>query len=309
MENSPCRQILARVPRRLNNLFAVRHILIDIALWAALLFLHGFYSGVPAAIAGALGFAVFCFRAFGMMHECVHGAAWVDRRWNHVLGAIYGVFCFLPFQSWRKFHLDHHMWTGNIERDPSMGIILKFKRDGFKMDRHAAWSWTHWVPTFAFLQHALFWKAVRGRDLFSVAGSIGFLGGAAYCLGPYAMATGLVIYLYMVEIINFPHHLDMVQHEGEARFSTHEQAQFARSCLYPRWFAHSVLLNFNLHTEHHLFPAHPWHQLDQLHEEIKSRGLLLNSCRGNEWILQNRKLPIEAILQRSFAPQERKDAA
>lgn len=177
------------------------------------------------------------------------------------------------------------------------------------MAGYASWSWRHWIPTFAFLQHVLFWKAVRGKDVLSVVASLCFLAAVGYSFGPAATVTGVAIYLYMVEIINFPHHLQLEQHEGDARFPTYEQAQFARSCIYPKWFSRNVLLNFNLHTEHHLFPAHPWYQLESLHEEIKASGLLINVCEGNEWIMNNRSKPIETVLLESFRSDQEKKSA
>lgn len=303
------REILARVPRSLNNNITLKHIFIDAAAWIALVYLNAKFPSIFASGLSAIGFAVLTFRAFGMMHECVHSAGLSNRRLNNVVGWIYGVLCYLPFRSWQKVHLDHHMWTGNLERDPTMGIILRFKKDGFKVAPYASWSWIHWVPTFAFLQHVLFWKATRGRDVLSVVVSILFLGGVVISFGPLTTALGVTLYLYMVEVINFPHHLELEQKEGEARFPAYDQARFARSCIYPKWFARVVLLNFNLHTEHHLYPAHPWYQLPQLHEEAQTAGLLINVCEGNEWIIRNRSRSIETVLLESFSSEQEKKAA
>lgn len=310
MKNPGHREILARIPRRLKNRFALKQLAIDFGAWAGLVVLNARYpASIIVGAISAVGFAVLSFRAFGLMHECVHSAGSTNRRFNNFLGTLYGVLCFLPFKSWQRLHLDHHMWTGNVERDPSMDIILRFKKNGFRMAAYASWSWTHWIPVFAFLQHIVFWRAVRGKELASVAGSIGFLAASGFALGIPATATGLTIYLYMVEIINFPHHLELPQYDGEARFAASEQAQFARSCIYPKWFARHVLLNFNLHSEHHLFPAHPWYQLEELHREIKAAGKLLNVCDGNEWILKNRSRAIETVLLESFASERKKESA
>jgi omega-6 fatty acid desaturase (delta-12 desaturase) len=279
----------------------VRHIVGDGILWCLLLSGRHLSDGVGMSFALACGLSIFYFRSFSMMHECVHYASSTSRRHNDIIGNIYGVFCFLPFRSWRDVHLNHHMWTGNVEKDPSSRILFEFKKAGYKTARYVIWSWKNWVPVLGFLQHVVFWKATRSKsELFFVALSVLLLGFTATKLGVGTTLVGLVIYLYMVEIINFPHHLGMPQFEGDARFPADAQAQFTRSCVYPKWFAHHVLLNFNLHTEHHLFPAHPWYALDELHAEISRRGLLLNRCESNDWILENRSKPIEELMRQTF---------
>jgi len=301
------RSILRRHPRRLEAWRAWEHVFIDCLLWTSALAMV--YSGLPAVLstlAAAVLFASFVFRAFGMMHECVHYLGYSDRRVNDAMGEVYGIFCFLPFSSWRRLHLDHHKWTGNVERDPSMKILLDFERDGFTVSKIVAASWSRWIPLFGFMQHVVFWKARKSRkQYFFRIGSLAYLGGAAYVLGPVTLILGIVIYLYLVEIINFPHHLEMVQWGGSSKFYIHDQHRFTRSCVYPRWLAHYVFLNFNLHTEHHLFPAHPWYQLDMLCEELSSSGARFNRSRGNEWILRNRRRPVDEVFAETFQRDSR----
>src|SRR5690606_35780940 len=81
---------------------------------------------------------------------------------------------------------------------------------------------------------------------------------------PMSVLPGLFLYLVMVEVINFPHHLELPQYEGEHKLKVWDQFLISRSCHYPKWFSHFVLNNFNLHAEHHLFPQAPWYMLDEL---------------------------------------------
>ena len=64
------------------------------------------------------------FRSFGLMHESSHGLATKNRRLNEWMGIINGCLCFLPFEGWKKSHMQHHRWSGNVERDPVMAFIL-----------------------------------------------------------------------------------------------------------------------------------------------------------------------------------------
>lgn len=310
MRNPIHREILALVPRRIRFSMTLRHFAGDLLLWALLFAGRRYSQGPLMSAAIASGLSIFYFRSFSMMHECVHSSSASSRKLNDFIGNIYGVFSFLPFRSWQQVHLNHHMWTGNVEKDPSSRILFEFKKNGYKTSGYVKWSWVNWVPVLAFLQHVVFWKATRSKsEGFFIALSVAFLGLTGVTMGWGTLFAGLLIYLYLVEIINFPHHLGMEQYEGEARFPADQQARFTRSCIYPKWLAHNVFLNFNLHTEHHLFPAHPWYALDDLHREISSRGLLLNRCEANDWILANRSRPIETIMRETFPEKKDRSAA
>jgi len=257
-------------------------------------------------VAAGLLFAAFVFRAFAMMHECVHSSAHAKRWVNNTLGEVYGVLCFLPFMSWRDLHLDHHKWTGNVERDPSMKILVNFQRDNFTVSKMVGKSWLYWIPLLGFMQNVVFWKAtISKREYKFGIGSIVYLGLSIYFLGPLTLVIGFIAYLYLVEIINCSHHLDLVQWTGEVQFRTYEQDQFARSCVYPKCLAHFLFLNFNLHAEHHLFPTHPWYQLDALHRDLRASEIELNTSDGTEWILHNRRRKVEEVFAGTFAVDRR----
>ncbi|MGZ3722405.1 MAG: fatty acid desaturase family protein [Bdellovibrionales bacterium] len=260
-------------------------------------------------LAAGFLYSIFIFRAFAFMHECVHSSVRAQKWVNTAFGEVYGIFSFLPFKSWRALHLDHHRWAGNVEKDPSMKILLGFERRGFKTAKIVSWSWKYWIPFLGFMQHLVFWTAtVSKKEYVFIVGSLVYVGAAGWFLGPVAFGTGLLSYLYLVEIINFPHHLGMVQQGGESRFPTLEQHHFTRSCVYPRWLAHGVFLNFNLHTEHHLYPSHPWYLLDAIHAELVASGESFNFSQGNDWILRNRRLPVEQLFLKTFKHSDDKAA-
>lgn len=301
--------LLKRNPRKLELRRLYIHFVVDVLLWVAIASLSLDIASVFAHALAAILFAFFSFRSFSLMHECVHSAGHSNRKMNNILGAVYGVFCFLPYARWRQLHLEHHIWTGNVDKDPSMKILIGFEAMGFKMPNHVDISWRKWIPFLGLMQHVVFWRQTLSAKQypFLIASAI-YLSASALLLGPLTLLVALAIYLEMVEIINFPHHLGMPQHKGEIRFATYEQSAFTRSCIYPKWFAHYVLLNFNLHNEHHLLPSHPWYQLDAIHEELKALGLELNSCAANAWIIENRMKPIDEVLMETFATERKKAA-
>jgi fatty acid desaturase len=111
-----------------------------------------------------------------------------------------------------------------------------------------------------------------------------------------SFAGALVLYLALTELINLPHHSDM-PFGFRARLRPWEQWRTARSCDYPRWIARAGLLNFNLHIEHHLFPALPWYRLERVRAELKPvLGEHYAEAVGAAWNVRNRGRDLQTVL-------------
>ncbi len=278
-----------------------------------------FEKSLIASVFSISCLSILFFRSFGMMHEAVHGALHSRRGVNEVLGYIYGTLCFLPFQLWQKLHLDHHRWSGNFDKDPVMGVVRRYHDNpslGFT-ESVLSFLWRAWVPVLATLQMIAFWKESfrlfkkedrlkNGLALLPVLFWCALLTLAPLHFTAFVFAPALVIYLMLVEAINFPHHLSMEKAWGDQSFPLPEQYRTARTCHYPKWFTHFVLLNFNFHVEHHLFPNLPYRELP------KAASLLENalesdyqSCSGFEWVRKNRQKPLRSVLlDESLTPGE-----
>jgi omega-6 fatty acid desaturase (delta-12 desaturase) len=105
------------------------------------------------------------------------------------------------------------------------------------------------------------------------------------------------LYLIGVEAINLPHHLQLPYHGGETKFHFWEQFKTARTCIYPRWIAQFIVLNFNYHIEHHLYPDAPWYYLKQIHQSI--RPLLQGSYNLDSqfrWIIKAKQQSLDQVL-------------
>lgn len=252
--------------------------------------------------------AVVCFRAFSAMHEATHGALDKNRRLNDVLGVLWGAICFLPYAQWRTGHLEHHLWAGNIERDPVMKLCIYVRRGG-KLPVIVEWAWKVWVPVLSILQQSVFWyncallvrKSPTVLNVASVLAPLFLWTGAMIGFGLnatlLALLPGIVGYLVLIEIVNFPHHLELPQKEGKTRLAPMHQFEIARSCSYPRWFERWVLLNFNYHVEHHLFPTLPWGELRATHLILKAElGSKYNFEPGFTWIIRNRHRKLADVL-------------
>lgn len=293
------------------DVFAQRHIAGDLVL----LLFAGFGARWTSTYAGtacaAVLLGIFMFRGFSLMHEAVHGIAHSRKTVNDRLGHIFGVFCFLPFSQWRQIHLDHHLWAGNFDRDPTMRILKQFRETGVAPSPSLEFAWRWCLPYVAFRQQVVFWRrscaAISASGgpanrlvLSELIGVTAFIAMGIVAFGPWCFLGAILVYLELVEWINLPHHLDLKQSGGDRKLSPLEQDSIARSIAYPAWFSRFVLLNFNYHVEHHLFPTLPWYQLDHAHRlvkrELKSK---LNLQNGNAWHRQARKLRFQQILERS----------
>lgn len=254
------------------------------------------------------------FRAFGMMHDAVHGSLCKSSALNDWLGIVYGGICFLPYTTWRSVHLDHHYWAGNAEKDPVMKIVREFPSKSATRQKIDTLLWRSWIPYMALLQEVVFWSAsiklVLGQSLqeggrlklvasiaapllaFTALWWAGRSLGSAWLLMPSVGA-----YLVLVEIVNFPHHLSLPRVTGEGKLSLWEQYKISRTCLYSAWFSRFVVLNFNYHAEHHMFPTLPWYELPRAHAKVRAANPEgYHMCEGHEWIRANRQKSLNEVL-------------
>ncbi len=146
--------------------------------------------------------------------------------------------------------------------------------------------------------------ARRPKTLLSGASVLAapLLWGALFFLLPASISGGVVLpaialYLLGTEIINAPHHLGLPQYGGDTKLPLWEQFRIARTCVYPRWLARFVVLNFNYHAEHHMFPDLAWYELPLAHEAV--RVIFAHGYHEDPqfaWVLRNRRRALLAVI-------------
>jgi fatty acid desaturase len=256
------------------------------------------------------------FHNFAILHEAGHGNL-SQREWvNSLTGSFASIFCFLPYFPWKYIHAEHHTWAGNVERDPTLKLVRDYERSQHMKNAVLKFAWRSWVPVLALGQHIVFWTyplglylqgRLRGGRLWRATGSVLLLACAYplfYWLWPQVFnlrvfGPSLLIYLIVVELINFPHHI------GTGLFALTEQGQklplwlqakVTRSCYYPAIFSDWLLMNFNFHIEHHLFPDLPWYDLRKARTITKSAlGDEYRESTGIDWNVENRVKPMEEV--------------
>ncbi len=289
-------------------LMLVQHILIDIAL-VGFSFILCFKSRGWQYLAVPL-LAIFMFRSFSMMHEGVHGLISKNKFVNDFFSLLSGVGCALPFEPWKVSHLSHHFWSGNYEKDPVMALVTILPKWSTRTIGVINFLWQKWMPILAFMQYGVFWilsiKNALQTKSFKFWLSLTLpvtCWTLLFWFAPFpilyqVLAPAIVLYLMMVDAVNLPHHLQLPMVQGDQKWPVWEQHQVARTCLYPHWLARFVVLNFNYHAEHHMYPDAPWYQLDQLHQSVQMElGSHQQMDPGFDWIRQNRKLHILAVIK------------
>jgi fatty acid desaturase len=217
-------------------------------------------------------FVVFLFNAH---HECIHQSAfrtpWLNKAVNWVLGLI----VFYPPEYFRYFHLTHHRFTQDRERDPEILPPPVTSRAGY------VW-WVAGPPYLkrrflGSLKHALTGKVPQpfipeqrkqqvvreARITWLVYGLVFVIACLTdpwapllYWLGPYILAQPLF-------------RLYQLGEHGGAEHSDYTLLNTRTTISNPfiRWIA----WNMPYHTEHHLYPGVPFHKLPRLHALVKHR--------------------------------------
>lgn len=307
----------------LKKLALIWHLLKDSLFIAAIYFSWNFFGDSPLRFLAIPLIAAFVFRNFSLMHDAVHKAV-SKRQWlNDSVGIIAGGVCLLPFEHWRRSHLEHHTWGGNLDKDPVTAFITLFPKFPPKVRNTLNFFWKSWFPLLAMVQYLVFWSLAAKITLksklspklsLSLFAPVAFWGTLAALLPVSFTLTaalpGLILYFLAVEVVNFPHHLQLPQFRGETRFAFWDQHLISRSCIYPKWFAGWVVLNFNYHTEHHLYPDVPWYHLSKLHEPVKQAlGELYNTDPNFLWILENKPKTLDEVIHYRAPEKNRSHAA
>jgi fatty acid desaturase len=266
-------------------------------------------AGITGYVLGQLLFVLVFFHNFAVLHECGHGNC-SRREWvNSLVGHIASVFCFMPYFPWKYIHAEHHTWAGNIEKDPTLRLVRNYEKSQHAKNWVIRAAWRTWVPLLALFQHVVFWTfplvllkegRLHGQRLRRSAFSVLLLVGTYTVLGWFfgswfSLATfgpALLIYLVVVELVNFPHHMgtQLFEHtERGGKLPLWQHNEVTRTCYYPPMISDLLFLNFNFHVEHHLFPDLPWFRLHDARPIAKQAlgGKYIETI-GINWNLENR---------------------
>jgi fatty acid desaturase len=293
-------------PKLLPNLAII---VFDALLGCAAVALLRMHSA-PAYVLAQLLLPIVFFNAFAILHEAGHGslsrATWL----NSLLGHIASSLCFVPYFPWKYIHKQHHAWAGNLERDPVLKSLQRWRGPGVPGIVSA--SWKSWVPLGGLLQHVVYWMyplVLRRQGELTPARAarcvLSWLWIPVSYLLLHALAPDVVrwtnvlpaiaLFLVAEELVNLPHHVGAPTFTG--KLAVWEQYLSTRSCYYPRGVSELLVLNFNFHIEHHLFPSLPWFRLRHARDGVKSLlGERYHEAVGLQWNREQRARDLQDIV-------------
>ncbi len=210
---------------------------------------------------------------FAPLHECTHKTAFRNRWLNEVVATVSGFLLFLPANYFRAFHLTHHRYTNDPNRDPE---LLVAKPTNFPQ---YAWSMSglgsYWWPQIrSMVQHA------RGsvHENFISKTERELIVCEARC---HLIAYGMLLFISILFQTTFlfyywliPAMFGMValrlfllaEHTG-CETSNNMLSNTRTTLTHP--IVRLLAWNMPYHGEHHLYPAVPFHQLPTLHQHLQ----------------------------------------
>ena len=213
---------------------------------------------------------------FAPIHETMHQTVFRSRRANAVLGWLSACPSLLNWHFYTAFHLAHHRFTQDPERDPELSPLPPSRLDTYLLRVAGVNYWRARVAVirdcwrgdlsgYPYIPAAAAPKvvrSVRAMCLFMAALALGsavlfgWWAPFAFWVVPQLMGQPL-LRLYL-----------LTEHTGctlDANGLTNTRTTLTnRLMLLLMW-------NMSYHTEHHLYPSIPFHRLPEAHAAVRSR--------------------------------------
>jgi fatty acid desaturase len=209
---------------------------------------------------------------FTLEHEATHRTPFASERVNEWAGRIAGLLILLPFEWFRYFHLAHHRFTNDPARDPELGAA--------KPATWGTWVWhVSGIPYWT-AQTKLMARLIRGteRAPYLPEGALprmqreALITGAVYALAALSLIwTPILLRVWIAPVLlGQPFlRLYLLAEHGDcpqvADMFLNTRTTFTTAVV--RFLA----WNMPYHTEHHVYPAVPFHRLPALHRLMRDR--------------------------------------
>lgn len=229
---------------------------------------------------------------FAPMHECVHRTAFANRTLNEVFGWVAGVLSFYNFTYYRHYHTWHHRYTQDAQRDPELMTPKPQSIWSYLLEISGITFWL-WRPA-AFLGlavgRATRYQFVPADARWTIALSAGAQLGI-YVAGIVSIIMGypyVWLYWFLPAILGQPllRAILIAEHTG---CSMGENGLTNTRTTLTNPLVRLVMWNMSFHTEHHLYPSIPFHQLPSAHQQLreKLRHLSPNYVAANRTVIQS----------------------
>ena len=258
------------------------HVGLNLAIFVAGVLLAASGGGLLTYLAGQVLLAVGFAQSFVILHEAGHRTMFCNRNMNDFVGVLSGFCAMIPYATWLPVHNRHHRFTGWQDLDATTESLTPRELSGFEKGAINV-AWRFWLPLFSIIYRVQnYWRVARIAPflpdkvdqrrlklmiLLQLAGYglliwyVGF-GQLLFLIGP-----GLFLSLMGQDLLILSQHTGMPTNLSHGHhvdpFPPSHQEEFTRSVRLPQWLSW-MLLHFDAHELHHLYPAVPGYRLRQI---------------------------------------------
>jgi len=209
---------------------------------------------------------------FCLVHEAVHKTPFHSAWLNHAAAWGAGLVYLLPPTWFHHFHMDHHRYTQDPERDPELARPLPKSRWGLVWYIAGGPFWISQIRTLlvnAAGGNADTFIPDRDRALVAWEARLFLLAYAGVAAASVALGSLLVVWLWLVPLLigqPFMRLYLLAEHTGCPHVP--DMLQNTRTT-FTNPLIRYIAWNMPYHIEHHAYPAVPFHQLPKFHALIR----------------------------------------
>ena len=208
---------------------------------------------------------------FAPLHETVHYTAFRSRWLNRAVSSVCGWILVLPPRYFRAFHLEHHRYTQDPERDPELAVAPPATRYDYLWRVSGLQYWTSRIRTTLMTAAGRVTEAyITPSERTAVVREARLYLASYVALAAVSTATGstAVLWLWLVPVVL-----------GQPMLRLYLLAEHTGCPMVPDMLANSRTVHTNAvvrflawnmpyHAEHHAYAAIPFHALPRAHAAL-----------------------------------------
>lgn len=274
-------------------------------------------TNIYSNIIGVLLLAFQMNHTYTIMHECTHTSFVHSHKANRIIGHIAAFFCLYPFEIKKHEHMLHHRCTGGYDEPVAKKAMKNFSLVNPIIDQIMIFCWKFWIPIFTANELVTTWKASLKAENRQWKITAGFAIAIYLIIGYFILQQtngalflikfSLAIYLYMIalEFFTMPHHVPSVIENRNGPVPFHEQDKYTQSCTpWPAPFDVLLMLNFNYHVVHHLYPYVHFTKLKEAHALLGNcEPTVLQTRSELNIMLEIRRRGFRDVFKKYYQPQ------